>query len=222
MGLKQPLNGTLPRRAPTPFEHQQKGWERCHMTALTVSASALLATLITFVVLNVLLNDVSLPQLQEPSSRINGLPGAPLQQAAVGILQQTATHAPDIGNTSSAAKAPRPAVQPRVPPPVRPFVHLYPSLKGFYSIPANDTSPRCSQSHICDGNYSCGPDNLGCITNAKERKEHVRTAISWAWAGYRCVHGATSAAVALVNGAGRPGWQPLLQCNLGCLWHGGK
>eukprot|EP00878_Enallax_costatus_P023470 GHUV01024966.1.p1 GENE.GHUV01024966.1~~GHUV01024966.1.p1 ORF type:complete len:284 (+),score=65.42 GHUV01024966.1:550-1401(+) len=186
MGLKQPLNGTLPRRAPTPLESQHKGWERCHATALTVSASALLATLVTFVVLNVLLNDVNLPQLQESPSRMNGLPRSALQQAAAGVAQQAAIKAPDISNSSRAAKAPRPlAKQPTLPPPAKPFVHLFPNLNGLYSIPAKDSSPRCSHSHICDGDHSCGRDKLGCIVEAKARKEHVRKAIAWAWDGYR-------------------------------------
>ena len=57
----------------------------------------------------------------------------------------------------------------------------------LYTLPEVDTSLRCSLTGICDGNFSCGPDRLGCVTNAKERQEKIREAAKWSWAGYRCV-----------------------------------
>ncbi|WIA40463.1 hypothetical protein OEZ86_013819 [Tetradesmus obliquus] len=55
----------------------------------------------------------------------------------------------------------------------------------MYSLPPHDDSQRCQRTGICDGDYSCGPDGLGCVTSAKQRQEHVRKAISWSWEGYR-------------------------------------
>lgn len=187
MGVKQPMNGTLPRRAPSQYEPPHKGLGRWYLAALTVSASALLATLITFVILNLLLNDVSLPPLQGPNSSFTGLPGLRMQQAAMAPSRHSPDYDPPV-TTNRTARAPDAATQPVQPPPRAAFMHPFPSLKGYYSIPAKDTSPRCAQSHICDGDASCGPDKLGCITAADDRKEHVRKAIAWAWDGYRYVH----------------------------------
>ncbi|EFJ41245.1 alpha-1,2-mannosidase [Volvox carteri f. nagariensis] len=47
------------------------------------------------------------------------------------------------------------------------------------------TSQKYIQSGICDGNYTCGVDGLGCITDALLRKEKVREAARWTWKGYR-------------------------------------
>ncbi|WIA16245.1 hypothetical protein OEZ85_012956 [Tetradesmus obliquus] len=194
MALKQqPANAGLPRRAPTPFEktHSKTGWERFYIVAVTVSVSALLATLITFGVLNFLMSDVQLPSqhafgelqgavtLQQPD-----LKTAPQQQmdgrGAAALLNATA---PAAANTSLTAHSP--AAAPLIQPP--PAVWTYPLeyLKGYYQLPPQDTSSRCQQSKICDGDHSCGPDGLGCITSAKERQDKVRNAIAWAWAGYR-------------------------------------
>jgi hypothetical protein len=60
-------------------------------------------------------------------------------------------------------------------------------MPHLYSLPQHDNSQRCQHTGICDGDYSCGPDGLGCVTSAKQRQEHVRKAISWSWEGYRCV-----------------------------------
>lgn len=189
MGLKQPLNGTLPRRSPSQYESQHKGWGRCHMAALTVSASALLATLITFVVLNLLLDDVNLPPLQGAPNSGSVVLGMTLQPPAIMQGQQAALNAQLAASSNKTAKAPVPPTEPVHPPPKPVYIHPFPSLKGYYSIPAKDTSPRCTRSQICDGDHSCGPDKLGCVTDASERKEHVRKAIAWAWEGYRWVRG---------------------------------
>jgi hypothetical protein len=57
-----------------------------------------------------------------------------------------------------------------------------------------DDSTRCRHSEICDRHPSepCspGPDNLGCVTEPRERKEALRQAIKWAWHAYeRCAWG---------------------------------
>jgi mannosyl-oligosaccharide alpha-1,2-mannosidase len=59
------------------------------------------------------------------------------------------------------------------------------STYKLYKLPEQDGSPRCRNSGICDGDYSCGADGLGCIRDAKERQERIRAATRWAWAGYR-------------------------------------
>ena len=48
-----------------------------------------------------------------------------------------------------------------------------------------DFSERCRLSGICDGNYTCGPDQLGCVTDPAARAQYVVNATRWAWAGYR-------------------------------------
>jgi hypothetical protein len=55
----------------------------------------------------------------------------------------------------------------------------------IYSSMGKDTSERCARWGICDGDHSCGPDNLGCVTDAASRKERVRQAAAWSWKGYR-------------------------------------
>lgn len=57
----------------------------------------------------------------------------------------------------------------------------------IYSLPpgGKDPSQRCKLTGICDGDHSCGPDGLGCVTAAKERQDRVREAARWSWAGYR-------------------------------------
>lgn len=193
MALKQqPANAGLPRRAPTPFDkgHSSTGWQRFYVIAVTVSASALLATLITFGILNFLMSDVQLPgqnafgelhgavKLQQPQRQ----PAVQQQLDGGGAAALANTTAPAAENASLAAQSPAAA------PLIQPAVWHYPLeyLKGYYKLPPQDTSSRCQQSKICDGDYSCGPDKLGCITSAKERQNKVRNAIAWAWAGYRC------------------------------------
>lgn len=56
----------------------------------------------------------------------------------------------------------------------------------IYSLPAGaDPSRRCMLTGICDGDHSCGPDGMGCITNSKDRQQRVREAARCSWAGYR-------------------------------------
>lgn len=179
MSVKQPLNTGLPRRAPTPYDSHRdrdRGWQRCYVVAITLSVSALLATVITFGVLNFLLSDVQLP----PQQGLGDLPGTALlqQQVAAPTTPLEAEPTP-VQPTLLQAAAPEVA-----PTPAK-FVHKFAELKHIYSIAPEDKSPRCAQSKICDGDHSCGPDNLGCVTSAKERQDHVRNAIAWAWKGYR-------------------------------------
>jgi hypothetical protein len=55
----------------------------------------------------------------------------------------------------------------------------------IYSLPNHDTSERCRATTICDGNHSCGIDNLGCVTSSKERQARIREAARWSWMGYK-------------------------------------
>ena len=55
----------------------------------------------------------------------------------------------------------------------------------IYSLPEVDPSKRCTLTGICDGNFSCGPDGMGCLRSGKERQLRVREAARWSWAGYR-------------------------------------
>jgi hypothetical protein len=55
----------------------------------------------------------------------------------------------------------------------------------IYSLDGPDGSPRCRAVGICDGDYSCGMDGLGCVTHAAERQEYIRQAARWTWIGYR-------------------------------------
>lgn len=80
--------------------------------------------------------------------------------------------------------APPPPEAPEPPKPLR--SHPYSSAKyRIWKLPAQDRSPRCQQSHICDGQYECGPDKLGCVTDDLQRKLAVREAGRWTWKGYR-------------------------------------
>lgn len=55
----------------------------------------------------------------------------------------------------------------------------------IHKLPKEDRSPRCKRSGICDGNHECGPDGLGCVTKAEDRKAKVQEAARWTWKGYR-------------------------------------
>ncbi|GFR50049.1 hypothetical protein Agub_g12100 [Astrephomene gubernaculifera] len=74
-----------------------------------------------------------------------------------------------------------------VPEPQRPLRQLpYTDQKyRLWNLTDPDTSPRCAASKICDGNYDCGPDGLGCVTDAAGRREFIRKAAKWTWEGYR-------------------------------------
>jgi hypothetical protein len=71
-------------------------------------------------------------------------------------------------------------------PRARPMTFPFPDLQyRIYSLPLHDPSARCKLTGICDGNYSCGPDQLGCVTDSAERQQHIRKAAQWSWIGYR-------------------------------------
>lgn len=71
--------------------------------------------------------------------------------------------------------------------PLRHFPFQGPEYK-LYSVDEPDRSRRCQNSGICDGNYTCGSDGLGCITDSKERRKKIVEAARWSWMGYRSVH----------------------------------
>lgn len=190
-----PLNGTPPRPGPRTVMAQDSSknrWQRCYVVSVTLFASAILATLVTFGVLNFLLNGVALP----PGSTQTGLLQTMqqpefVQQASVADGANTALHEAPGGTLAEGGDSKQLAGDiTGEPAPVKPppsvFDHPFDDLQGLYKLPEQDTSPRCQQSQICDGDHSCGPDKLGCVTSAQERKEAVRKAIAWAWEGYRC------------------------------------
>jgi hypothetical protein len=168
-------------------------------------ASAILATLVTFGVLNFLLNGVTLP----PVSTQTGLLQT-MQQPE--LLHQGAADSINPPVLPGGLAAPRDVSIPEEPaevldeppvvkPPPSVFQHPFDDLEGIYKLPAQDVSPRCKQSQICDGDHTCGPDKLGCMTSAEERKQAVRKAIAWAWEGYRWVWSPAALAKSLTSSA---------------------
>ena len=68
----------------------------------------------------------------------------------------------------------------------RPMTFPFTDLKyRIYKLPEQDTSARCRLTGICDGNHTCGPDKLGCVTSGKARQARIREAARWSWAGYK-------------------------------------
>lgn len=187
--IKQPTNGT-----PGPGRHMRSSndasrWQRCYMVSLTLFASATLATLVTFGLLNFLLSDMTLPPISSQTGLLQQQGGADNAAAGGLLLDSSSSTALPLaavpnGNSSSSATA---ATAP-TPPRRTAWEHPFDDLQHMYTIPPHDNTARCTQSKICDGDHSCGPDGRGCITAAKERQDHVRRAIAWAWEGYRCVH----------------------------------
>lgn len=190
------VNGAaLPRHIRTGMPSQDASknkWQGCYMVSLTLFASAILATLVTFGVLNFLLNGMTLPPVSSQTGLLQTLP--PTQQeggSATAEQQQQQlivggpppdAAASSIGEVPSEALADPPPLT-KAPPPV--YHHMFDDVQNLYPLPGTDESPRCKQSKICDGDHSCGPDNRGCVTSAKERQDAVRKAIAWAWEGYR-------------------------------------
>jgi hypothetical protein len=187
-----PLNGALPRhiRSNGPQDPTKNRWQRIYVVSLTVFASAILATLVTFGVLNFLLNGMTLPPVSTQTGLLQTMQDPEqMQSGAANIIN------PDVGDAAASIPQPddgipeQPADVPAEPPvtkgPPPVFHHPFDDLQGVYKLPAEDTSPRCQQSHMCDGDHSCGPDKLGCVTSPAERKAAVRKAIAWAWEGYR-------------------------------------
>jgi hypothetical protein len=81
----------------------------------------------------------------------------------------------------------RAAAAAAAPPQGAPFPHPFPEFAGVYRMADRDASPRCIRSYICDNDYACGPDGLGCVRSAAARQARVRDAIRWSWQGYRWV-----------------------------------
>lgn len=187
-----PLNGALPRhiRSNGPQDPVKNRWQRTYVVSLTVFASAILATLVTFGILNFLLNGMTLPPISTQTGLLQTMQDPDL-------VQQGTASSIDPALGSAAATIPQPedsileqpaevlSDPPEVKAPPSVFHHPFDDLQGVYKLPAQDSSPRCRQSQICDGDHSCGPDKLGCVTSAAERKAAVRKAIAWAWEGYR-------------------------------------
>lgn len=190
-------------------------WQRLSIVSLTLAAAVLLAVLSLLGVWNVLLVSyqppVSPPQAMSSSipgtgdssssipasrsssgSRVSG-PVFPVQQHIAAAAAPAP--APVLLNPISSRRMhPRLAhlswghkhkqQQQQQQEPEKP-AHPFSSMPPMYSLPPHDDSQRCQRTGICDGDYSCGPDGLGCVTLAKQRQEHVRKAISWSWEGYR-------------------------------------
>lgn len=108
---------------------------------------------------------------------------------SISLVQKLRQHAKRPDRREKAASSPPAGVEPPppVPEPPRPLRnHPFSDAKyRIYKLPQQDTSPRCRASKICDGQYDCGPDGLGCITDDLKRKEAVRRAGAHTWMGYR-------------------------------------
>jgi hypothetical protein len=145
---------------------------------------------VTFGVLNFLLNGVTLPPVSTQTGLLQTMQQPELlQQGAADsinppVLPGGGAALRDASILEDADVHDEPPV---VKPPPSVFQHPFDDLEGIYKLPAQDVSPRCKQSQICDGDHTCGPDKLGCVTSAQERKQAVRKAIAWAWEGYRWV-----------------------------------
>jgi hypothetical protein len=136
----------------------------------------------------------SAPPLQRrEEQRGYGVQAGNAQQAGEASWQQSqaaglADLLPRQPPGSPPALPPPPPVSP--PPPPRRDMRSHPFQEEKYRIwklPAVDPSPRCKASGICDGNHECRDDDkLGCVTDALERKMHVRNATRWTWKGYKC------------------------------------
>jgi hypothetical protein len=135
-----------------------------------VVLAALLAALVTFAICNFYMGS----QLEQGR-----------QQQAQAAATQTAE--PPVPKHVQQQQQQQPqAPQPRSPPPAAAFRHPFKDTHtGLYTLEVPDTSERCRRAKICDGDYSCGEDGLGCVRDSKARKEHIRDAIRWSWFGYK-------------------------------------
>jgi hypothetical protein len=179
------------------------GW--LYRTSLTVLAAIGLSTLVTFTLLNAYvhgLSPVSSPGLGGRAAPPGGDGAGAARLLAMlppgGVTTimsdgQGGAAAAAAANTSSSAAATAAAAKTAASKTAAaaggaapPYPHPFTDEKyRIYTIPAHDASPRCAQSKICDGDHSCGPDKLGCVTDAKKRQQHIREAIRWSWQGYR-------------------------------------
>jgi len=186
-----PVNGALPRhaRSSPPQDPSKNRWQGCYLVSLTLFASAILATLVTFGVLNFLLNGVTLPPVSTETGLLHNMQQQD-PQLQLDTVDSSGVHAPQLATEegqADASTADAPVLPPNIKPAPAVMKHPFDDLQKLYTIPEKDSSPRCKSSQICDGDHSCGPDKLGCVTSAEERKAHVRKAIAWAWEGYRYV-----------------------------------
>ena len=160
------------------FSFDGSGW--AFRGSLTVLAAASLAALVTFTLINAYMHGLAPSPAAAGFAALAASRGAGRTLAMVppgGVLT--------IGGGAGGAGEPLPSlVHGAVPrPPVHPFADK--KYKQF-NMTGKDRSPRCRSSQICDGDHSCGPDGLGCVTSAKARQRKIRDAIKWSWQGYKC------------------------------------
>lgn len=123
-------------------------------------------------------------KLADPSSSDKAV------DVASTVAKSAAQKAVDAVTTVAAAVAQTPVLvqkAARIVANVKELQHPFESLQHYYTLQPVDSSPRCQQSGICDGDHSCGPDALGCVTAARDRQVHIRRAIAWSWESYRYV-----------------------------------
>jgi hypothetical protein len=185
-------------------------WQRLSLVSLTLAAAVLLAVLSLLGVWNVLLVSYQ-PPASPPQTLSSSIPASSSSSNSIPASSSSSSGSSAFGplfspqHTAAGTPAPAPVLNPfssrRMRPrlarlsraqqqqqhqqePIKPL-HLFGSMPHVYSLPPHDNSQRCQNTGICDGDYTCGPDGLGCVTLAKQRQEHVRKAISWSWEGYR-------------------------------------
>jgi hypothetical protein len=138
-----PLNGALPRhiRSNGPQDPTKNRWQRIYVVSLTVFASAILATLVTFGVLNFLLNGMTLPPVSTQTGLLQTMQDPEqMQSGAANIIN------PDVGDAAASIPQPddgipeQPADVPAEPPvtkgPPPVFHHPFDDLQGVYTLPA--------------------------------------------------------------------------------------
>lgn len=102
------------------------------------------------------------------------------------VTKSTSSHHSSlpVRKASPPPPASPPPETPEPPHPMRNHPHKDEKYR-IHKLPKEDRSPRCKRSGICDGNHECGPDGLGCVTKAEDRKAKVQEAARWTWKGYR-------------------------------------
>lgn len=174
MAMNTPTGSPMkfgPRRGPAARGPLDDGCNSLPSTLMRISfqvvLAALLAALVTFAICNFYM-------------------GSQLEQGRQQQAQAAAQLADDPQVPKHVQQLPPLAPQPRSPPPAAAFRHPFKDTHtGLYTLEVPDTSERCKQAKICDGDYSCGEDGLGCVRDSKARKEHIRNAIRWSWLGYK-------------------------------------
>jgi hypothetical protein len=125
---------------------------------------------------------VSAPQREFAARRLALLGPTPAARDA-GEAELLLGEVPQLQQAGQASPVSPPAAQPRKK---FPFPFTSDPKYRIYGMQGKDTSNRCRQAGICDGEHAPNPnDPLAHIVTAAERREVVRQATKWTWSGYR-------------------------------------